>query len=263
MNYYIYFIHNIVNNKVYIGKTINFKRRWERHIKTSFYNKSKDKFYLHKAIKKYGTKNFIFSVIQTLNNQSDANDAEKYWISYFNSKNNKYGYNLTDGGEGCVGRKISDKTREKMRIAATGRKHTEKTKELLRKINLDKIPVNIEQLKTIHTGVPLSEEHKRKISEAKKGVPFSEEHKKNMSKSHKGLLAGEKNPFYGKKHTKEVKKKISGENSVHSKLTKKEVIEIRQKYDTGKYTHQELANEYKVSRRNINSIINRVSWKHI
>ena len=44
MSYYIYFIHNIINNKVYIGKTINPKKRWNKHIKIS----------LHKALKKYG-----------------------------------------------------------------------------------------------------------------------------------------------------------------------------------------------------------------
>lgn len=30
--YYIYTIHNILNNKIYVGKTINLKRRWSSHL---------------------------------------------------------------------------------------------------------------------------------------------------------------------------------------------------------------------------------------
>ena len=42
-----------------------------------------------------------------------------------------------------------------------------------------------------------------------KGRCFSEEHKSKLSESHKGKYAGEKNPMYGKKHSEEVRNKIS------------------------------------------------------
>jgi group I intron endonuclease len=42
----------------------------------------------------------------------------------------------------------------------------------------------------------------------KKGYVFSEEHKKNISLNHHDVN-GEKNPFYGRKHTEESRKKIS------------------------------------------------------
>ena len=42
-----------------------------------------------------------------------------------------------------------------------------------------------------------------------KGIPKSEEHKKHMSEALKGLMAGEKNPMYGKHHTEEARKKMS------------------------------------------------------
>jgi len=56
---------------------------------------------------------------------------------------------------------------------------------------------------------PKTEEHKRKISEAKKGKKLSKEHKENISN---GLL-GEKNPFYGKRHSDKTKNKISKANT--------------------------------------------------
>jgi len=52
---------------------------------------------------------------------------------------------------------------------------------------------------------PMSEEHKRKISEAQKGKRFSEEHRRKLSEVNKG----ERNPWYGKHFSEETRKKIS------------------------------------------------------
>jgi hypothetical protein len=54
-----------------------------------------------------------------------------------------------------------------------------------------------------------------------------------------------------------------GENNGNVKLTEKEVLEIRQKYATKKYTCRELGKEYNVSKLPIQLIINRIIWKHI
>ena len=61
-------------------------------------------------------------------------------------------------------------------------------------------------------GRTLSEEHRRKISEAIKGRTFSEETRKKMSESRKGKnnpMYGKKGPFLGKHHTEDVRKKMS------------------------------------------------------
>ena len=42
-----------------------------------------------------------------------------------------------------------------------------------------------------------------------KGKPKTEEHKKKMSEARKGKLVGEKNPMYGKHHSEETRKKLS------------------------------------------------------
>ncbi len=61
-----------------------------------------------------------------------------------------------------------------------------------------------------------------------------------------------------------------GERSGNSKLTEKQVLEIRQKYKPGRsktarngYSSLKLAEEYGVSKPLILSIIHRRSWKHI
>ena len=54
-------------------------------------------------------------------------------------------------------------------------------------------------------GVPLSEEHKKAISDSLKGVPLSEEHKKAISKAHKGVPKSEATKkAIGEGHSKKV-----------------------------------------------------------
>jgi len=57
--------------------------------------------------------------------------AEKYWISYFRAIGSPL-TNLTDGGEGTLGIKVSKETRKKISIANKGRKHTPEAIEKIR-----------------------------------------------------------------------------------------------------------------------------------
>ena len=50
---------------------------------------------------------------------------------------------------------------------------------------------------------------RKRISEALKGKPCPEERRKRISISCKGIQAGEKHPFWGKKHSEETLQKIS------------------------------------------------------
>lgn len=56
---------------------------------------------------------------------------------------------------------------------------------------------------------------------------------------------------------------LQGENNGSSKLTKREVLEIRDKYKPRLYTRKKLAEEYNVSEHCIKDILSRKSWKHI
>lgn len=57
--------------------------------------------------------------------------------------------------------------------------------------------------------------------------------------------------------------KKNGEYNPMNKLTETEVMEIKNKYKTKKYTQENLANEYNISRTNISLIINNKRWKHL
>lgn len=84
-------------------------------------------------------------------------------------------------------KKHSEETKQKMREKATGRNHSEETKNKLREIN---------------TGRKLSAETKRKISIANSGKPKpprTEEHRRKMSLAKKGVpldRVGDKNPSW-------------------------------------------------------------------
>ena len=89
MNKAIYKIVNKVNNKIYIGQSVNPTNRWHNH-------KSCRRTYIGRAISKYGVKNFDFQILEWT---KDYDERERYWIDYYESYGPK-GYNLTAGGEG-------------------------------------------------------------------------------------------------------------------------------------------------------------------
>lgn len=95
----IYKITNIANNKCYIGKSIDAYYRLKTHKKYLKNNKHSNP-YLQNEFNKYSFKNFKFDIVEIVDNVDILNDKEKYWISYFSSNNKKFGYNMTDGGDG-------------------------------------------------------------------------------------------------------------------------------------------------------------------
>lgn len=57
--------------------------------------------------------------------------------------------------------------------------------------------------------------------------------------------------------------KATGECNGNSKLTKEEVLEIRDLYDRGEYSQRDLAEMFDMSRSPIQSIVNRKTWRHV
>lgn len=54
-----------------------------------------------------------------------------------------------------------------------------------------------------------------------------------------------------------------GESNNKAKLTKKQVIEIRDRFGRGGITQDEIAGDYKITPSNVSCIVNRKSWGHI
>jgi group I intron endonuclease len=108
----IYKVTNLVNNKVYIGKTVySLEHRKKQHISDAKANRYN--MLLHRAIMKYGEDNFCWEILDKVMFSDLLMDLEKFYIKKYKSRFPN-GYNLTDGGEGITGHKHSKETRKKM-----------------------------------------------------------------------------------------------------------------------------------------------------
>lgn len=92
----IYKITNNTNGKVYIGQSIDIYKRWREHKRRAFIKNEEYNKYLYNAFRKYGIDNFTFEIIE-LCNREDLNNRECYYIQFYNSNNEQYGYNETSG----------------------------------------------------------------------------------------------------------------------------------------------------------------------
>lgn len=92
----IYLHRNKINNKVYIGQTIqnNPNSRWKNG------HGYKTCYYFYNAIQKYGWDNFEHIILEQNDNwtQDELNNKEKEYINLYQANNPQYGYNTTDGG---------------------------------------------------------------------------------------------------------------------------------------------------------------------
>lgn len=91
---YIYKITNDINDKIYIGQTINsISYRFRCHINEANQKDHQNKFHL--AILEIGPEHFKIEKIEECPNEQ-LNERECYWIKFYDSVNN--GYNTTWGG---------------------------------------------------------------------------------------------------------------------------------------------------------------------
>lgn len=93
--YSVYKITNTINQKKYIGSTINPNKRWKQHINNANNpNTQAYKYPLQCAFRKYGIENFHFEVLKDdFNNQTEMIEYEQLMIIQHDSVNN--GYNQT------------------------------------------------------------------------------------------------------------------------------------------------------------------------
>lgn len=86
----IYLIENIINNKKYVGQSVNIKKRFSQHKSCNAKHGI-----LVRAFKKYGIENFKFSIIEECE-EKYLSERESFWINEFNSFSPN-GYNLIFG----------------------------------------------------------------------------------------------------------------------------------------------------------------------
>lgn len=121
----LYKITNILNNKIYIGQTIqlNHKLRWNSHINNAKLNKNGDA--ITQAIRKYGKDNFKFEIICKVNSIEELNKLEEEYIKTCNSLCPN-GYNIKFGGKN---QKLPDIVKQKISKSLKGHVCSKKGKK--------------------------------------------------------------------------------------------------------------------------------------
>lgn len=168
----VYMHTNKINGKKYIGMTsLNTKIRWGlsgQGYKTQYFKR---------AIDKYGWDNFEHEVLFNNLEEKVAKEKEIELIKKYKTKDRRFGYNLTDGGEGTLGFVVTEETKQKLRKSHLGQiawnkgmKGQYKSSEKFIKGQLARWQEEdyIVRQTIAHMGNKQSEETKRKIRENNK-----------------------------------------------------------------------------------------------
>lgn len=213
----IYVIRNIQNQKVYVGSTKNFSIRKKTHF-SKLRSQKHQNVKLQRAFNKYSEDSFIFEIIQIAPYQKQTIvELEQFWINSFNAK--KSGYNIADAAFGDTLSAHPDKENIKKKISAGLKKSNIGLSEQEWKERYPGCPGELNGMfgekHTVETKtlISLGNQKRKKLSGhgATWGISKTDEHKQKMSKNAKEKI-GNKNPFFGKKHSAETKIKISEKN---------------------------------------------------
>lgn len=112
--YYIYMTKNLINGKCYIGWHAT-NRLYDAYIGSGHY--------FENAVKKYGKHNFVNGILEFCND-SNFMEKEKYWIDKFGTLVPN-GYNLTKGGQGCIGYNHTEENMKKFKNKKISNEHRE------------------------------------------------------------------------------------------------------------------------------------------
>lgn len=200
----VYKITNNLTGKSYIGATVTkLNERWNRH--TSDAMTEKDGQAIHAAIRKYGVENFTIEIIEEHPDDKYVFEVlEPKYIQEYKTYGND-GYNMTLGGDGWLGMKHSQETKDKISKAHKGRKHTDEARKNMSEAHKGKVPWN-------------KGKECPQISKAKSGVGHTEESKKIFSECHKGMKH--------KKETKNIMKTKMAQQHLIQNMTTGEIISV-------------------------------------
>jgi group I intron endonuclease len=228
-----------VNQKIYIGKSVNLSNRLLSHKYSE--KKLKGRCYFENAMIKYGWNSFsveildIFKDFDKLRDNKSLLDLETHYIKLFDSCNKEIGYNIQKHSNDSAGnprKPLSEKNLERLRNLNLGRKKG-----------------------------PLSEETRKKISESCVGRKHSEESMKKMrlkklSPEHREILAS---CNIGRKHSTESKDKMR--NSTYGKTHSEETKNKMRMAKLGKPLSKEHVDKIKLTKAN--KILNKITEENI
>ncbi len=219
----IYWIRNKISNKIYIGQSVNFKKRFYHHEYELNKNIHGNK-YLQNEWNKYGKDNFEFLILQKCCIE-ELTSLEQGYVNFFESNDRARGYNFND----CVTNPF------------LGKKHSEETKKFLSESRKGELSPWFNKK---HSQITIN-----KIRQALLGHKTLDETKNKISKSLKERFSCQNHPNFGKKMTSEQREKISQNSGQKFKLISPNKLIVKGK------NISKFCRENKISRTGIKELI--------
>ena len=222
----IYQFTNLVNNKKYIGQSINNDNsRFYNHI--SSYKNENSKEYnslLHRALRKYGLDNFKYEILANdINDLELLNFLEEYYIKEKNTIVPN-GYNIEPGGKNSLKPK--------------------KTLEQKTKLTWTKAKLSEEEIKELrqayYNNESPSQIYKDKYSDRLEYSSFL-------------------NIWSGRRYGNILPELLN--KGRHTKLTQEIADEIRKIYKEQKISYEKLSKQFNISKSTVSDIVNNRTWK--
>lgn len=182
----IYQITNLRSGKMYVGQSIDIEKRFKDHIYELEHNIHSNR-YLQSSWNKYGKSNFVFSMLEKVQEEDNLTSRERYWVDYYGGYESDVLYNLREPGPtGRLSREALDRLSESQKKL---RENPEYSAKLAKSLKKSWTPERRKNWSDYKLGTPLSPNHKKKLQEAalkRVGEKRSEEVKSKISEKLKG-----------------------------------------------------------------------------
>lgn len=207
----IYGLRNKLNNKWYVGQSLDIDARWREY--RLLRCKSQPK--LYGALLKYGYEGFEPQLLEECDIASLPN-REEHWVKEKDSVKN--GYNCKSGGYN--GGKHSEETKQKLRLAKLGNPNSPETiakQKLYRATEETKAKISNSLMgNQCRKGIPSTDKEKERLSKFFSEIPRTDEWCANISKSatwtgkiSKEAIQRRSDALRGRSRPDDVKSKIS------------------------------------------------------
>ena len=185
----VYYIQNLVSNKFYVGSSFDVYNRIKSHLNLLQRN-CHTNIHMQRSYNKHGQDKFAWGICEEVFDIDQLLVVEQLWIDVMGD------YNICTEAGSTRGYVATEETRAKMSAARLGPKNP---------MYGTKRPEFSEIFRRLHTGRVLSEEHKRKCSEALKGHRGPWDNPESAAK----VLDVCRVVNIGRKHTAETRAKVS------------------------------------------------------
>lgn len=227
----IYKWRNLINNKVYIGKSVDIAKRIREYRYEINRGHTRP---IVSALRKYGFENFEFSIIEQCDELSNEEllQREQYWMDYYDSQNPDKGYNLLDSTE------------------TPAEVYSQGSKNVKARLNEDKVLAIREMIYL--QNIPPAEVYKMFANEVSYDA-FVKAHRGDTWKNVDTSMI------------RNINSEVDRKGKPKAKLTKEDVLEIRRLSEQEKWTISEIYDKYLgvCTRGTIKRVVNYETWKNV